>query len=182
MSSIHANYTITVDDYRHASYYAAALQHRRPLQMLALFLAGGLVYLYGIMAELWQVNYLAAFILVAYLIWGLVFFAGVELRIRRYISSPDTLIGCRFSITVDASQLFLQVPERGVHHSCSISRLVGVFELGRLFLIYISMQELYILPKRALSDEEVEALHSSFAQRIPDRFSAPVRNRFGRRI
>lgn len=180
MGTIQTNYTITVDDFRHASYYAAALQHRRSLQVLALFLAGGLVYLYGIMAELWQVNYLAAFIIVAYLIWGLIFFAGVELRIRKYVMSPDTLIGCSFTVTLQANQLFLQVPERNIRHSCSINRLTAVFELSKLFLIYISSQELYILPKRALCDEEVDALRSNFTQRIPDRFSAPARRRLRR--
>lgn len=171
MRSIQTNYTITVQDYRNSSYYIAALQHRRALQVLAVFLAGGLVYLYGLVAELWAVNYFAAFLIVAYLVWGLVFFARIERSIRKYMLSPECMIGCDFSMLLEDNRLRVQVPAQGIDHSCMVNRLSAVFELSQLFLLFISPQQLYILPKRALETDEIEALRDNFSKRLPERFS-----------
>lgn len=180
MKSIQVTYTITVQDYRNASYYIASLQHRRALQVLAVFLAGGLIYLYGLAARLWTVHYLAVFVLAAYLIWGLVFFAGIERNIRKYLLSPECMVGCTFSALLESNHLYFQVPERNIRHSCAVNRLTAVFELSRLFLLFISPQELYILPKRALSTEEIDELCESFSKRLPDRFSAQTRKKRSR--
>ena len=131
-----------------------------------------LVYYVGAVLGLGEPNPLVFLLSGAYLVWGLLLFAGTELNIRRYLRTPQNLLGCKYRMTVEDHRLRIEIPEREITDSCSLHKLVCCFELNALFLFYTTPQDVYILPKRALQDEEVEALRAELASDLKEGFSS----------
>ena len=179
MKTIEATYQITLSDFRKAMYYGLTLRYNKSLKIMLFVLLIGILYSIAAFFGLWELNLLIPFIAAAYLIWGLLLFAGAERGIRNYLKAPNCSIGKHHKTTLDAKRVHMQITESNVNTSYSISKLACVFELSTLFLIYISMQDVYILPKRALKDKDGEsrALRENFKAQLGTRFYT----RFGSR-
>ena len=172
MEKISARYELTVGEYRMACYYGLFLRHRRALRILFAVLFAALLYAVAAAAGMGQANPLVFFIAGAYLVWALLLFAGEEKNIRRYIRRPDSLLGCAFHLFVESHRLRVEIPERKVRENHNLHNLSCCFELSALFLFYTTPQNVYLLPKRALKAEEVEALRGELASCLGDRFSS----------
>lgn len=177
MERIRAEYRITMGDFRQATYFGLFQRHRRALQIMFVVLAVGILYAIGGSLGLGSVNYLVLFLAGAYLIWGLLLFAGTERSILRYVRSPDSFVGCGYIATVESHRIRFQIPEKKADVSRQISQLTCVFELSQMFLIYVDGQQVYLLPHRALTEEERSALRETFQERLGERFSS----RFGQK-
>ena len=172
MKRIEAAFTLSLGEFRMASYYGLFLRHRRALQILFGVLLFALVNYVGAVLGLGEPNPLVFLLAGAYLVWGLLLFAGTELNIRRYLRTPQNLIGCKYRMTVEGHHLWIEIPEREITDSCSLHRLACCFELNAVFLFYTTPQDVYILPKRVLQDGEAEALRTMLAADLKDRFSS----------
>ena len=170
MKKIAAEFRLVVGEFRMASYYGLFLRHRRALQIMFLVLAVAVLYYIGAVVKLGSPNPLVFFLAAAYLIWGLLLFAGAEKEIRRYIRRPDSLIGCEYKIYVESHRLRVEIPERKIRENHNLHSLAGSFELGSLFLFYTTPQNVYLLPKRALDPEDVETLRAELASCLGERF------------
>ena len=172
MKRIDTEFTLGLGEFRMASYYGLFLRHRRPLQILFGVLLFALAYLTGSLLGLGAPNPLVFLLAAAYLVWGLLLFAGTERDIRRYIGTPGNLIGCAYRMILEDHRLRIEIPERDVRESFNLHRLTCCFELSALFLFYTSLQNVYILPKRALTPEETQALRALLAADCGERFSS----------
>lgn len=175
MERFQTSYTVTVSDFRQASYYGLFLRHRRPLQIMFLVLIAAVLYGVGASLGLGQVNPLVFLLAAAYLCWGLLLFAGAERDIRRYLRNPENFLDCTYRAVVESHRIQFEVPERSVRVSQRLGELTCVFELNRLFMIYVTAQDLYILPCRALTEDQRRALRQTFRQRLGDRFASRFR-------
>ena len=164
-------YQITLSDYRKVSYYGLFLRYRRPLQILFAVLIGAGLYCLGALLGLGQINIFVPLLAGAYLVWGLLLFAGAEKAIRTYLRQDDCLIGCTYSVLSDKKQIRLQVPERKIDVFLPIAKLAFVFETSFAFLLYTSAQDVYILPVRALSDAQRKLIRENLRKALPQRFS-----------
>lgn len=170
MPKLQTGYQITVSDYRKAAYYGLFLRCRTPFRILFLVLIFALIYAIAAAYGLGTANPLVFFLAAAYLVWGLVMFAGTESSIRAYLKSPNCLLGCDLRVTLDDTRARVDVPPRGVNESYALGRLSCAFELHALFLLYATPRQAYLLPKRALSEEEQIALRATLRRRLGDRF------------
>lgn len=175
MERIQLVYTVTVSDFRKASYYGLFLRQRRPLQIMFIVLAAAVLYGTGSALGLGEANPLVFFLAAAYFAWGLLLFAGTERSIRQYLHTPENFLGCTYKAVLESHRVQFEIPERNIRASKAIGDLTCVFELSQLFLIYISPQDLYILPCRALTDAQRTALRENFRQRLGDRFAGRFR-------
>lgn len=164
-------YQITVPDFRQATYFGLFQRHRRALRIMFIVLAVSILYVLGGYAGLGQINYLVPFLGMAYLVWGLLLFAGAEAGIRRYLRGADSLVGCTYRAVLEPRRVFFEIPERGVRFDCPIGKLACVFELSGMFLLYISLQEVYILPHRCLTEAQRAALRTNFREHLGGNFS-----------
>ena len=139
MKKIEASFHTELTDFRRASYYGLFLRHRRALQILFLVLGAALLYYIGARINLGTPNPLVFFLAAAYLVWGLLLFAGAEKKVRESFNLHSL-------------------------HCC--------FELASMFLIYTTPQNVYLLPKRALEAEEIEALREELVSSLGERFSS----------
>lgn len=170
MNTIEATYQITLSDFRKATYYGLFLRYQRNLSIMFFVLLIGFFYTIAAFFGLWELKMLIPFIVVAYLIWLLLLFARAESGIKKYLKAPKNTIGKQHKTTLDAKRVHIQIPECKVNTTYSIDKLACVFELKTLFLIYITMQDLYILPKRALEDRESGFLRENFKAQLGERF------------
>lgn len=172
MQTIHVNYSITVSDFRKATYYGLFLRHRRALQIMFLVLGFSVLYAIGGALGLGTVNYLVFFLALAYLIWGLLLFAGAEKGIKHFLASPQTTLGCEYLVSIDEHHIRIRVPAKKGDVSLLIKKLACAYELSSMYLLYVSTQEVYLLPKRALTAEQAAALRGLLHQTLVDRFSS----------
>lgn len=175
MEKIQTEYTVTVSDFRQASYYGLFLRHRRPLQIMFAVLLAAALYGIGSSLGLGTPNPLVFLIAAAYLAWGLLLFAGTERDIRQYLRTPGNFIGCTYRATLESHRVQFEIPERNIKAVQQTGNLTCVFELSHLFLIYTSAQDLYLLPSRALSDTQRAALRENFRRRLGKNFASRFR-------
>ena len=152
--------------------YGLFLRHRRALQILFLVLGAAVLYYIGARVNLGTPNPLVFFLAAAYLIWGLLLFAGAEKEIRRYIRSPESLIGCEYKILLEDHRIRIEIPEKKIRESFNLHSLHCCFELASMFMIYTTPQNVYLLPKRALEQDEIEALRQELTASLGERFSS----------
>ena len=172
MEKISTEYQVTVSDFRRATYFGLFQRHRTALRILFVVLAVAILYVLGASMGLGVLNPLVLFIAVAYLIWGILLLSGAERGIRAYLRSKDSLIGCTYRIELDTHRIRLEVPERKIQVSTQVNQLTCVFELSSLFLIYTSMQDVYILPHRCMSEKQRVALRHIFRARLGANFGS----------
>lgn len=179
MPAIQVHYQISLSDFRKASYYGLFLRQRKPLLIFFGVLLVSVLYAAGAAAGLGKVNPLVFLIAGAYLIWALFLFAGTEKQIRAYLRSTDCLLGVEFCMVLDSKGLRMEIPSRNVKFARSWNQLAAAFELNDLFLFYLSAQDVYLLPKRCLSDEEQDALRHTLHTRLKDHFSSRFLSKAG---
>lgn len=172
MREIEIDYTVTLTDFRRASYYGLFLRYKKPLLIMFLAVFGGILYAVAGFSGAGAVNYLVLFIAAAYLVWGLVIFSGAEKNIRKYLRSPDNLIGCEYHLIFDRNRIRITVPEREISENYAVSKLACVFELSSMFLVYPNVQETYIIPVRAMSNEQRTEMRNCFRSVLKDRFGS----------
>lgn len=170
MQQIQVEYQLTVADYRFASYHGLVQRRKMALRIMVIVIAMGIIafVLRDFLPA--KLGSFLPFLAAAYLIWGILLFAGVERGVHRYMKTPGCLIGCRYRATIDAKTVRFEIPEKKVDSSLSIDDLACVFELSTLFLFYISADNVFLLTKRSLSDAQVSSLRSLLQSRLKDRF------------
>ncbi|MBR1409326.1 MAG: YcxB family protein [Clostridia bacterium] len=175
MEPIRTAYRITVADFRQASYYGLFLRYRKPFLFLFLVVGGALLYALAAALGFGTANPLVFFLAAAYAFWGLVMAAGVEKGIRAYLRSPDSLLGCEFTAVLDAKRIRLCVAGKGIDVTAAYAKLACAFELHALFMLYTTPQQVYLLPKRALTQEQAAAFRGALKKEMKERFGT----RFG---
>lgn len=173
MEAITLNFTVTVSDFREASYYGLFMRRRNAFQIAAIVLLA--LFVYGVLC-FHQVLPIEPFLLFpagAYLIWFLLILANEERQILRYTRSPDTLIGASYTASFDNSQFSFSLPDRDFCVSGTVSELTCAFELSRCFLIYATQEQLFIVPVRQMSQEEIKTLRKILQTGLNSRFATP---------
>ena len=168
-------YQVTLGDFRKASYYGLFLRHRRPLLVLFIVLIGAFLYCLAGLLGMGRINIFVPLLAGAYLVWGLLLFAGTEKAIRACLRQENTLVGCTYRVLFEKKQVRIRVPERSIDVFLPLSKLACAFEMSAAFLLYPNPQETYIVPVRALTDEQRLALRAHFRKTLGKRFGS----RFG---
>ncbi len=172
MDKISVEYQVTVSDFRQATYFGLFQRHRMALRIMFVVLIVAVLYVLGASIGLGTMNPLVLFIAAAYLIWGLLLFAGAEKGIKQYLRSEGSLIGCSFRAELESHRIRLEIPERKIQVTAQTNQLACVFELSSLFMIYTSMQDVYLLPNRCLTAEQRIALRKNFRERLGNNFGS----------
>ncbi len=172
MLPIKTEFTMTLQDFRQATYYGLVLRYRKPILFMAAVI--GFAVLYGILCAMgfFVPNMIVFFIAAAYVIWGLMMLANAERGIRAYMKTPDSVLGCRFIVEIEKYSILIQIPDRKVKAPFPLKKLFCVFEISSEFLIYVNAEQVYLLPKRALTANEVVTIREHFRKNLGERFSS----------
>ena len=80
------------------------------------------------------------------------------------------MLGCDYDVTIDAHRIRICIPSHKGDSSFLITKLACVYELSSMYLLYVNTQEVYLLPKRALTAEQVSELRALLRETIGKRF------------
>lgn len=172
MEKFSVNYQVTLSDFRKATYLGMFLRNRKALRIMFAVLIAGILYALGGAIGYGKVNPLVLFLAMGYLLWGIWLFSNAEKSIRAYLKTKDTLIGCTYQVEISVQTLTIAIPERKINVSTPIKKLTCAFEFSPMFLLYTSMQNVYLLPTRALSSEQRTALRSLLRSKLGDNFGS----------
>lgn len=167
MHTMKFEYAVTLSDYRMALYFGSTIRYRRSLQIF--LIAGAVVALYsaGGLLGIWPMSLLPAYVFLGYAVWLLFLITRLQHGVLKYVKSPDSLIGKPVTVTVDHASMKVETPGQGgqpdVHR---LDKLFMVFEISRMFLIYVNPEQSVLLPFRAMSSSERVELRDRFREAI----------------
>lgn len=173
MDAVTLKFKVTLSEFREASYYGLFMRRRNAFRAAAIVLIA--CFVYGVLCfhKVLPAGPFPLFLAGAYLIWILLVLAGTERQILTYTKSPDSLIGAEYTASFDGSRFSIAVPERDFRVSGAVSELNCAFELSRCFLIYATQQQLFIIPIRQMSQEEICTLRNILRTGLNSRFATP---------
>ena len=112
------------------------------------------------------------FVAAAYLVWVLIMLAQEELRIRSYVRSKDCLIGLQSQFFMEGNRIRIRIPKKNITADLTVNRLVCAIELSRIFLLYSTPENVYLVPKRVLTEAELRTIRSTLRKQLPGRFTS----------
>ena len=172
MGTVELSYRVLTADFREASYYALFLRKRVAFRIAAMLLIAFFVYAVLCVNGVVTMLPAAAFAASAVLIWGLMQFAFVERQILTYTRKPDTLIGEIYHARFGARRFTIEVPARDFRVSGELAELSAAFEITHCFLLYVTGEQLFILPTREMTREQTDALRAILSFALAGRFSS----------
>ncbi len=181
MGGVELNYRVELADFREASYYMLFIRKRTAFRLAILILLAFFVYVVLCLNHVTNMEPVAAFIAGAYLIWILLQLASVEREILRYAKTPDTLISEEYSAKFGNRQFSIAIPARGFSVTDDIINLHCAFEIAHCFLLYVSGQQMFIIPTRDMTEEEALTLRSILTSALGERFHSLFANNSQRR-
>lgn len=170
--TIETTFQLILSDYRKAAYYGLVQRNRKAMRIAAFVMLAVLSYTIFMLISGGELLYILIYIAGAYLIWGLFLFAKQEREIRSYLQNKDNVLGKDFEMRFDGKSMRVRLQEKGVDNTFEVRKLAIVFELSELFIIYATQKDAYLLPKRALEEEQVKQLRTMFTTQLGDRFES----------
>lgn len=170
METQEIRYRVSKQNFRQASLYALFLRNR------AMFRAGIVVVLavafYALLAtqDVFPLDYLPIYIAAAYLIWMLVLMGREEQRVLRYIKSDASMLYTEYILRFSDSKLTIEVPEKHLHSSVAMAKLASAIEISGVFMLYLSADQLYLVPTDAMTQQQRAWLRESLRSKLGDRF------------
>ena len=171
MEKINLDYQVTVSDFRRAMYYGTFIRHRKALRIAFAVLLVGIAYFIGGALGLGEINPWVLFLAAGYLIWALVFIGGIERGVREYLKTEGCMVGKTFHIELDDKTVRSEVPDKGFAFYSPLKQLTCVFEISSLYMLYTSVQDVYLLPARLFTVEQRKALREVLRKRLGNNFS-----------
>ncbi|MCQ2386062.1 MAG: hypothetical protein MJ078_05260 [Clostridia bacterium] len=163
-------YTVTVSDVRRASYFALVQRKRKSFIAMAAVIVFALIYFGSSLAAgkpgLQIIYYIAG----AYAVWGILQFAGAEKLVRNNVKNPASPIGKPTTAIFTKEDISIRIPACSVDVTMTDKHLAVIFELQADYLVYTNANQVYIVPKKGLSEERRQALRGLFRARLGDRF------------
>lgn len=165
-----AEYLVTVKDFRKAVYYSTVRERRKSFLLMFVSVGAAIIYAIAVSLGAKLPGTFLYFIGGAYLIWGFLQFAKAEKSIRAYLKSKDNLLEVPYKTTFSTSDIRVTVPSRSIDNKYSYGRIVYAFELSDILMFYISAEQVFIVPKRAIAPDRQEALRGLLRKKLPGRF------------
>lgn len=172
MQTQEVSFTVTKQDYRAANYYIHFMSRTLFLYVTAgtviLFLAYRMLVEAGVIGY-WEPSlYITSFAL----FWILLQITKLETTVRRYARSPENILGKKSILRYTDTRMTMKIPEKAFSSSGLFAEYPAAFETRRLFLVYTSGSDLFLIPRRAFTKEKLETFRNILINAMGDRLSS----------
>ena len=174
METQEIRYRVNKKVFRQASLYAMFLRNRNTFRAgVAVVLA---VAFYALLASkgLFAMSYLPVYIAAAYFIWMLLLLGREEQRVLRYLKSDSSLLGTEYILRFDEGKLSVDIPAKKFHNAVQISKLASAIEISSVFMLYLSVDQLYLVPTEAMTEGQRTSLRGLLSSRLGDHFYSSI--------
>ena len=174
MEAQEIRYRVSKKIFRQATLYAMFLRNRGTFRVgIAVVLA---VAFYTILAVqgTFPLSYLPVYIAAAYLVWMLLLLGREEQRIFRYLKSDQSLLGIEYVLRFDENKLSVDIPEKKLRSTVSLTKLASAIEISSVFMLYLSAEQLYLVPSSAMTESQRSMLRGLLGSRLGARFYSSI--------
>ena len=91
-----------------------------------------------------------------------------------YLQSDASLLGTEYVLRFDGSKISIDIPEKKLHNAMPFAKLVSAIEISSAFMLYVSAEQLYLVPTDAMTAEQRSALRGLLDSRLGERFYSSV--------
>ena len=174
METQEIRYRVSKKVFRQATLYAMFLRNRSTFRVgIAVVLA---VAFYTILAVqgTFPLSYLPVYIAAAYLVWMLLLLGREEQRIFRYLKSDQSLLGIEYVLRFDENKLSVDIPEKKLRSTVALTKLASAIEISSVFMLYLSAEQLYLVPTSAMTESQRLKLRDLLSSRLGTRFFSSI--------
>lgn len=155
---------------RSAMYYPYLIRYRRSLYLLAFAILAALFCFLGARIGLFGDLFVVYFIAIAYLIYMVFVFGRAEQVMGKYLRAPDCLVGKQYVLTLDKQNVRICVEANRSDETFALASLDHIAEMKNIFLIHVKDAQVFILPKFAVKDEDLDKVRAIFSGALKERF------------
>ncbi len=169
-ASLHFEYQLNTNDLRRALYYGYLVRNRKVVRFalfaLLVIFSYSVLSLTGAMPESALIFYIG----LGYFVWLVLTAGSIEYQLLRQVKDKDSFLRKIFRVQVSESIIQIEVPSEASRLRVIPSQLYCAFEISRVFMLYISPEQVYLVPKSIMSEEEKVQLRSILLTSLGERF------------
>lgn len=169
MESMKISYAVTPSDLRQAANYASTFRNRKGMRFCLIVLLGIAGYGLGAWLSLWKLYPVVLYAAIPFAIWILIVLGNANLRVFRLIRSSD-LVGATYNVEIDGKGFALSIPSKNASAYYEFRKFACAIETGTQFLFCVNSQDMFLIPKRALSEEQIGRISGCCRAALKDRF------------
>ncbi|MCD8097196.1 MAG: YcxB family protein [Lachnospiraceae bacterium] len=174
-AEITIHYEVGVRELNQALLYALVVRRRRIFRLSLYVILAVCFYIACCYAGIVPLYPLILFIGTLCVIWILMQLSGVFLSVRKMVDEDSGakgagIIGAPSVMKLCPESLKYSVPEKHLSNRVNLRNIAAVIELPRVYMIYISSADTFLLPKRAMDSDMLTQVHDYFTKRIPEKF------------
>lgn len=170
MNSASFTFHLTVGHLRRAIYYGFFIRNRKFLRVATYAL--GTIFFYFLMCAFGTFPMIAPlmFIAVGYLLWVVFMLVSLERQVLGNVKDPSSFLHKGYEIKISSELLQIAIPESGAKLRVKPSNLYCAIEISKIFLLYYSAEQVYILPKSIMRDGEENFVRNILSDTLNERF------------
>ncbi len=157
METLKTSFVLTPSDLRRAAGYASVFRNRRGMTFCSLMLLGIAVHSVGSLLSLWPPVSLIPYLSIPFFAWILVVLGTANLRVLRLIRTSDA-VNVLYQAEIGSEGILFSIPTQKISTYYELSKLYCAIETHSQFIFYITSQTMFLIPKRALSNDEIEII------------------------
>lgn len=169
MDSMQISYAVTPADLRQAANYASLFRNRKGMRFCLIVLLGIAGYGLGAWLSLWKLYPVVLYMAIPFAAWIFIVLGNANLRVLRLIKSSD-LVGVTYTVTLDGKGFDLAIPSKKASARYEYCKFACAFETDKQFLFCVNSQDMFLIPKRALSPDQSGQIAGCCRAALKDRF------------
>ncbi len=174
METQEIRYRVNKKVFRQASLYAMFLRNRGTFRVGVIVVLATAFYTVLAVQGTFPLSYLPVYVAAAYLVWMLLLLGREEQRVLRYLKSDESLLWTEYVLRFDAGKLSVEIPEKKIHNTVALAKLASAIEISSVFMLYLSAEQLYLVPTDAMTAEQRAALRGLLSSRLGERFYSSI--------
>lgn len=170
LDSLYFSFHLTIGDFRRSLYYGFFIRNRKFLRITVYVLGTFLFYALLCAVGVFSINALVLFIAAAYFSCLLLMLASLERQVLQQAKSPDSFLKETYEITFSGSDICIEIPSRKIKTHIKPSKFYCAFEISKLFLLYQTQEQVFLVPKSIMTDADIQLIRSILSTALGKRF------------
>ena len=145
-------YRTELKDFRVATRYGLMVRNAGLFRVLMFLVPAAAVYLFGSYCKLWPFFPFVGFIMGGYAVWLLILFGNAEYKMLKISKSGNSALGKETELSINTKRISIKVQGQEAQYEGKLADLACVIELKTIYLLYVTQEATFIVPKREVPE------------------------------